>query len=89
MRRGIVPELGDERMPFERLLHHGALDAAATAMHEAELSKPGRMRGVDVFLDDGRDVAWRKRVEIELRFDRDAVSVFSHYSACTWFRLSS
>ena len=57
MRRGIVPELGDERMPFERLLHDGALGAAAAAMHEAELSKAGLMRGVDVFLDDGRDVA--------------------------------
>ena len=47
------------------------------------------MGGAYVFVDDGRDVAWREGVEVELRFDGDVMRIprFGHagftYSATT------
>ena len=51
MRRGVIPELDDERMPVECLLHDPPLHTAATAMDQAELSKSRFVRRVDVLLD--------------------------------------
>ena len=66
---GVVPELGDQRMLLERRLHDAALHAAAAAVDEAQLAQAGFVRGADVLLDDGRDVARGEGVEIELRLD--------------------
>lgn len=75
VRRRVVPELDDERMPVERLLHDRPLHAAAAAMDEADLSKSRCVRRVDVLLDDRRNIARCKRVQIELRLDRHALDI--------------
>ena len=71
MRRRIVKKLHDERMAFERLLHDAALHAAAASVNEPNLAQPGGVCLVDVLVDDRRDIARRKRVEIERAFDRN------------------
>ena len=58
---GVVAELDDERVPFERLLHDAALDAVAASMNQADLAQAGGVRGADVFVDDRSDVARRGR----------------------------
>ena len=60
-------------MPLEGLLHHAALNALAAAMNQPDLTQSGLVRRVDVFLHHRRDVARRKRVEVEVIFDGDAV----------------
>ena len=59
-------------MTLERLLHDAALDAAAAAVDEPHLGQARFGGSVQVFLNDRRDVARGKRVEIELGFDGDA-----------------
>ena len=61
----------DQRMPFERLLHDAALHAAPAPVDQPYLPQAGRVRLVDVLIDDRRDIARRKRVEIERAFDRN------------------
>ena len=73
MGRGVVPELGDQWVPLEGGLHDPALDAAAAAVNQAQLTQSGLMRRVNVFLHDGGDVARRKRMEVELGLDRNAM----------------
>lgn len=60
-------------MTVERLLDDPALDAFAASVDEPNFTKSGLVRRVDVFLDNGGDVARSKRVQVELRFDGDAV----------------
>ena len=84
MRFRCIPELGDEGMPFERLLHDPALNPFAPAVYQANFAESGRMRGVDVLLDDGRDRTRRERVEVEMIFDGDAVG---HRTACFLVRV--
>ena len=72
---GGVPELDDQRMPLERLLHDAALNALAAAVNQPDLAQAGLVRGVDVFLDHRRDVARRERVEVEMIFDRECGGV--------------
>ncbi len=71
VRRGVVPELGDQRMLVECLLDDAALNAAAAAVNETQLPQAGLVRGADVFVDDGGNVARREGVQVELRLDRD------------------
>ena len=78
MRVRVVPELDDERMALESRLHDAALDAATPAVHEAYLSKPGVVRGMNVFLDDGRDVTRAECMEVELGLDRNGVRQLGH-----------
>ena len=66
-----IPELDDERMSFERLLHDAALHAVAAAVNQADLAQPAAPCGEDVLLDDGRDVARSEGVEVEDVFDRN------------------
>ena len=75
MRGGVVPELRDQRMPLEDGLHDRALRAAAASVNQAKLPQAGLVRGAYVLVDDGRDVARREGMEIELRFDGDAVRI--------------
>lgn len=68
-----IPELGHERVPFERLLHYPALNALAPAVYQSNFAQSGRVRRGDVLLDDGRDLTRGERVEVEMIFDGDAV----------------
>ena len=68
-----IPELGNERVPFEHLLHYPALNAFAPAVYQANFAQPGGVRRVDVLLDDGRDITRGECVEVEMIFDGDAV----------------
>ena len=72
MRLRRIPELGDQRMPFERLLDDAALNAAAASMNEADLAEAALPGRVHVRLDDRFDVARLERVEVERILDRDA-----------------
>jgi hypothetical protein len=60
-----VPELGDERMPFERLLHDAPLDALAAAVDHSNFAQARRVRGVDVRFDHRFDVPRREGVKID------------------------
>ena len=64
-----VPELGDERMILQRLLHDAPLHALASTVNQAHLAKPRFVRGGDVLGDDRRDVARREGMEVERVFD--------------------
>ena len=68
-----VPELDDQRMPFERLLDDPPLHALAAPVDEAHLAQARLVGGVHVLFDEGLDVAGSKGVEIERRLDRHAV----------------
>ena len=70
---GGIPEFGDEWMPLECLLHDAALNALAAPVNQPDLTQPGLVRRVDVFLHHRRDVARRERMEVEMVFDGDAV----------------
>jgi hypothetical protein len=69
MGRRVVPELGDEGMAVERLLHAAALDAPSTAVDEAHVGEPGAGCCVDVFGDHGRHVRGIEGVQIDLALD--------------------
>jgi hypothetical protein len=73
-----VPELLDERMSIERLLHDPALHAFAASVNEAHFAKPCFVRGRDVIGDDRRNVARREGMEVERIFYRN-----SHVTART------
>src|SRR5438309_8073679 len=72
MRLRGVPELDDQRMPFERLLDDAPLHTAATSMNEAHLAQTALPGDVHVLLDDRFDVARLEGVEVERLFDGDA-----------------
>jgi hypothetical protein len=60
-----IPELLDERMSFERLLHDAALHTLASPVNQAHFTEAGVMRRDYVFVDDRGDVAWREGVKVE------------------------
>ncbi len=72
VRRRIIPEALDERMPFERGLDHPALDASTAAVNEPDLAETGCGRRLEVIVDHGNDVARGERVQVELGFNRYA-----------------
>ena len=67
-------------MALERLLDDAALDAATATVDEPQLGEPGFVSRADVLFDDGRDVARRERMQVELRFDGDGVRFAVHRS---------
>ena len=69
-----VPELGDQRMPFQHLLHDASLHALAAAVDQPDLAQSRLVCGVHVFLDDRRNVTRRERVQVEVSLDGDVVS---------------
>ena len=71
MRRRIVKKLQHERVPFQGLLHDAALHPCPAAMDEPHLMQAGGVSLVQVLFDDGRDVAGRKGVKVEVPFDRN------------------
>jgi hypothetical protein len=58
-------------MSVERLLHDPALNTLAASVNQSHLTKPSLVGGGYVLLDHGRDISWRKRVEVERVFDRN------------------
>ncbi|AMY12763.1 hypothetical protein LuPra_06045 [Luteitalea pratensis] len=63
-------------MGAQYLVYACALHADATAVHEAHLAQPGGVGCLEIGIDHIGDVAWRERVEIELRPDRHDVWIF-------------
>lgn len=82
MRLRGVPELLDQGVTFERLLHDTALYAFAPAVNQPDLAQAGFVCGVHVFLDNGLDVARGEGVEIEGVFYGNPVS----HSVIDWRR---
>jgi len=66
-----VPEFDDERMLLERVLDDAALHAFPASVNQAHFAQTRLMRGVDVLLDDRRNITRRERVEIDRVFDGD------------------
>src|SRR3954449_12612064 len=52
MSGGVVPELGDTRMPIERRLDDAALHASTATMNQADFQQSSGGGRVDVFRDD-------------------------------------
>ena len=73
MRVRVVPKRRDEGMTLEDGLHDAPLNASPAAMNEPQLAQACVVGGAHVLVDDRRDIARRERVEIELRFDRNAL----------------
>ena len=69
MRRRIVKKFHHERMAFEGLLHDAALHPCPAAVDEPDLMQAGGVSLVQVLFDDGRDVAGREGVKVEVPFD--------------------
>jgi hypothetical protein len=70
--RGVVEAL-DERMRSEQPLHRGALHANSAAVNQAHFPEALLMRGVQVFLDDRRNVTRLEGVEVDFWLDRNLV----------------
>ena len=60
VRRRVVPELLDARVPVERGLHDAALHAASASVDDADLAESRVCRRRHVLLDDRRDVRGAK-----------------------------
>jgi len=68
-----VPELRDQRMPFERVLHDPSLNALASPVNQTDLTKSSGMRRTHVLLDHRLDVSRCECMEVEEIFDREFV----------------
>src|SRR4029079_10429724 len=71
VRRGVIPEFFDERMPFERLLYDAPLDAFAAAVDDPQLAQAEARGFVDVVTDHEGNVGGGEGVEVELGSDWD------------------
>ena len=76
VRGRIVEKFHYERIAFERVLHDPALDSPPSPVDQTHLTQAGRMRGAEVLMNDGRDVARREGMQIERVLDRDRHRVF-------------
>lgn len=72
MRCGIVKNLHNERVPFKRLPHDGALNACSASVDESQFPESRCMRFRHILLDDRWDVGRCERVEVQRRFDGDS-----------------
>ena len=81
-----VVETEDQGMFLERGLHDGSLNTLSAAVNEADLGQSCVVGGVHIFGDDGRNISWMERMEIERRLDWDSVghefSLCSHPASC-------
>lgn len=62
-------------MRRKQALHGGALVALAAAVDQPDQREARVMRGVQVVVDDGDDVAWGEGVKIDRVFDGDPVGI--------------
>src|SRR5215471_16275496 len=76
---GVVPEFDDQRMALEERLHDAALDAASSAVNQANGGESGLVGGVKVVVDDGWNIGRGEGVQVELGGDRDLDRVFVHF----------
>ena len=58
-------------MGGEQRLHDSSLHADAAAVDQPDFPEAARVRRAKILVDDGRDVARGKRVEVERVLDRD------------------
>lgn len=77
MRRRVVPEFDHQRMPIERGLDDAALDPASAAMNDPDAIESCGCCGSDVLVHDGRDVARREGMQVDLAFDGNLVRQLS------------
>ena len=75
MRRRIIKKFHDQRVSFEGPLHDAPLHALASTVDEAHLTQTGGVSFVQVFFDDGRDIARRECVKVEDTFDGNSKRV--------------
>lgn len=52
MRRRVVPEFLDKRMPFERRLHDASLHTSTASVNQAHTLEPCCMRRIHVLFDN-------------------------------------
>lgn len=69
-----VPELDDQRMVLERVLHDAALYPFAATVDQAHFAQAGIVRGANVLGHDRRNVSRREGVKIERIRDRNAMT---------------
>lgn len=74
MRLWIVPEFHDVLVSIEHALHDTALNASPATVNEPHFVEPRRSGCMDVFLDDGRNVARGEWMQIEFGEDRNSRS---------------
>jgi len=78
VRGWIVPEFDNARMAVEGRLYDAALHPASPSVHDADLGKARRRRGLDVLRDNRGNVARREGMKIELGLDGYVDRVFGH-----------
>lgn len=76
MRLGRIPELDDERMTLEGLLHDPSLHTFSAPVNQPHFAEACFMRRGHVLGDDRRNVARCEGVEIERVFDRNSQQGF-------------
>ena len=59
----------------QHLVDSRPLNPDPAAVNQPDLAKPGVMRGADVLVDDGWDIARRESVQVDRLFDWDAMHV--------------
>lgn len=69
MRFTIVKKFQHERMLRESAMHDSALDAAASAVNEPDVTQAVGVRLCQIFADERGDVLRRERVEVERWLD--------------------
>src|SRR4051812_43787223 len=62
---GGVPELLDQRMPLEHLLHDATLHTFSAAVDQPNLTQSGCVGRRDVLVNYRFDVSWRECVKVE------------------------
>jgi hypothetical protein len=75
MRGVIVRKLQHQRMAFEHPLYDASLDTSAPAVNDTDFAEPRRVSLVDVFFDNGSNVARREGMKVDRTFNRDAKRV--------------
>ena len=68
-----VPEFLDEGILLQDSLHDPSLHSLSSSVNQSNLTQPALVGGADVLIDDRGNVAGMEGVEIDLRFDWDAV----------------
>ena len=79
-----VPELYDQRMPLERLLHNPSLDADAATVNQPDFPEPRLVSGGHIFSNHRLHVARREGVKVEGVFEGDLHGVDAIWRRRTW-----
>lgn len=60
-------------MPLQGRLHEPSLNPFAPSMYQPDFLEACRSRSRDVFVHDRCNFAWRERMKVDLRLDRNVV----------------